>query len=100
MAGAFGASALLVTALPALADHGGPHCDELPANITPAHPDWDDSLDADDDGIGCDDDSQPPWSPPAASTTTTAPSTTTTVTTAPPQAAPATPVVGQPSFTG
>jgi hypothetical protein len=58
-------SAMFVGVSAAGADHGGPHCDELPANITPEHPDWDDSLDADGDGTGCDDDNQPTWTPPA-----------------------------------
>lgn len=48
-------SALLIGVSAAGADHGGLHCDELPPNITSGHPDWDESLDADHDGIGCED---------------------------------------------
>src|SRR5919108_5547484 len=77
-------STLFAGVTAASANHGGPHCDELPANITPAHPDWDDSLDTDHDGIGCEDDSQPPWTPPS-----TEPPATETPTTAPTQPAPA-----------
>lgn len=47
-------SALFVGISPAGANHGGPHCGELPDNITPDHPHWHDSLDRDDDGFGCD----------------------------------------------
>ncbi|MGH9209994.1 MAG: excalibur calcium-binding domain-containing protein [Acidimicrobiales bacterium] len=78
--------------VPAAADHGGPHCDELPANITPDHPDWHPSLDADGDGIGCDDESQP--------TPTTAPLAPEPEPPTEPAPPPAEPVAAEPSFTG